>query len=97
VECLILDTGVLIGIARGTLATDIAAVEDDVAISAITASELVVGVELGGAASRARREFVAGVLARATRSRSASTPPASTPSFRHTPGAAAVRAARTTV
>ena len=64
-ECLILDTGVLIGIARGTLATDIAAVEDDVAISAITASELVVGVELGGAASGAPREFVEGVLARA--------------------------------
>jgi len=64
VERLILDTGVLIGIERGTLGTDIATA-DDVAISAITASELLVGAELGGDASGPRRAFVEGVLVRA--------------------------------
>lgn len=63
-ERLILDTGVLIGIERSTLGADIVAAEDDVAISAITAAELLVGAELGGAVSGPRRAFVEGVLAR---------------------------------
>lgn len=61
---MILDTGVLIGIERGALGADIVAAEDDVAISAITASELLVGVELAGTARGPRRAFVEGVLAR---------------------------------
>lgn len=54
-ERLILDTGVLIGIERGALGADVVAAEDDVAISAITASELLVGVELGAGAGGPRR------------------------------------------
>ena len=61
---MILDTGVLIGIERSALGADIVAAEDDVAISAITASELLVGAELGGVASGPRRAFAEGVLAR---------------------------------
>lgn len=63
-ERLILDTGVLIGIERGALGADVVAAEDDVAISAITASELLVGVELGAGAGGPRRTFVEGILAR---------------------------------
>ncbi len=62
---LILDTTVLITAERGTMRLD-AVIEDadDVAIAAITAAELLVGVELADGAWRpAREEFVGDLLA----------------------------------
>jgi tRNA(fMet)-specific endonuclease VapC len=61
---LILDTTVLVTVERsGTSLDAIIGDEDDVAIAAITAAELLVGVELAGGKSRQRREsFVEGVL-----------------------------------
>lgn len=50
---LILDTGVLIALERGTIPTP--GSDDDLAISAITASELLVGVELADDSRRAAR------------------------------------------
>jgi tRNA(fMet)-specific endonuclease VapC len=66
VERLILDTGALIALERGT--ADPAAVlpdDADVAISAITAAELLVGVELADDRHRSRREtIVEGIIRR---------------------------------
>jgi tRNA(fMet)-specific endonuclease VapC len=60
---LILDTGVLIGIER-TGAPVTFAPDDDVAIAAVTAAELLLGVELADTARRQTREdFVTAVLA----------------------------------
>lgn len=66
-ERLILDTGVLIALDRGALADDETLPPGaDVAISAITAAELLVGVELAGEHRQARRStLVEGVLERA--------------------------------
>ncbi|WP_328465735.1 PIN domain-containing protein [Streptomyces sp. NBC_00448] len=60
---LILDTGVLIGTKR--TGTPVAfALDDDVAIAAVTAAELLLGVELADDARRQPREdFVSAVLA----------------------------------
>lgn len=60
---LILDTGVLIGIERtGSPVTF--APDDDVAIAAVTAAELLLGVELADASRRqAREDFVTAILA----------------------------------
>lgn len=59
---LILDTGVLIAVERGKVA--IPGQEDDLAIAAITASELLVGVELADDARRpARADAVEAILA----------------------------------
>jgi tRNA(fMet)-specific endonuclease VapC len=57
---LILDTGVLIAVERGHVALDdVVSDDDDLSIAAVTAAELLVGVELAGPAHRsARREFV---------------------------------------
>lgn len=62
---LILDTGVLIAAERGKASVDAAIGDaDDVAISAITVAELLVGVELADAARRPDRQaFVDQVLA----------------------------------
>ena len=51
----ILDTGVLIAIERGTLDVDTVLGIDDAAIAAITAMELLVGVERAGDAHRQSR------------------------------------------
>jgi tRNA(fMet)-specific endonuclease VapC len=51
----ILDTGVLIAIERGKLDVDVALGMDDAAIAAITAMELLVGVERAGEAHRQAR------------------------------------------
>jgi tRNA(fMet)-specific endonuclease VapC len=66
VERLILDTGVLIALERGTAdAADVLPADADVAISAIIAAELSVGVELADERHRARREtIVKGVITR---------------------------------
>jgi tRNA(fMet)-specific endonuclease VapC len=66
VERLILDTSALIALERGHIARDaVLSDDDDVAISAITASELMVGVELADDERRdARRRMVDGILAR---------------------------------
>lgn len=54
---LILDTGALIAVERGTLTIDRALEEDDdVAIAAITVAELMVGVELANEDHRQRRQ-----------------------------------------
>jgi len=54
---LILDTGILIAVERGTLTIDRAIREDDdVAIAAITVAELMVGVELADERHRQRRQ-----------------------------------------
>lgn len=59
---LILDTGVLIALERGRIPTP--SRDDDLAIAAITASELLVGVELADAARRpARADAVEAILA----------------------------------
>jgi tRNA(fMet)-specific endonuclease VapC len=59
---LILDTGALIALERSDASLDD---DDDVAIAAVTAAELLVGVELADERHRAGREaFVAGVLDR---------------------------------
>jgi tRNA(fMet)-specific endonuclease VapC len=62
---LILDTTVLVTAERGSVALeDLLKDDDDVAIAAITAAELLVGVELAGANRRQAREaFVGDVLA----------------------------------
>jgi tRNA(fMet)-specific endonuclease VapC len=60
---LILDTGVLIGVERTGAAVAFAP-DDDVAIAAVTAAELLLGVELADDARRqAREDFVTAVLA----------------------------------
>jgi tRNA(fMet)-specific endonuclease VapC len=63
---LILDTTVLIAAERASSAIDrVVGDEDDVAISAITAAELLVGVELAEPRQKARRRrFVDSILAR---------------------------------
>lgn len=64
-ERVILDTGVLVAAERGNL--DLAGLQernDDVCIAAVTAAELLTGVELADDARRERRRtFVQGVLA----------------------------------
>jgi tRNA(fMet)-specific endonuclease VapC len=66
VDRLILDTGALIALQRGTAApADVLPTEADVAISAITVAELLVGVELADERHRARREaLVEGIISR---------------------------------
>jgi tRNA(fMet)-specific endonuclease VapC len=66
VERLILDTGALIALERGRAnPSDVLPDDADVAISAVTVSELLLGVELADAAYRdARRELVEGVIER---------------------------------
>ena len=65
-ERLILDTGALIALERGRAnPSDVLPDDADVAISAVTVSELLLGVELADAAYRdARRELVEGVIER---------------------------------
>jgi tRNA(fMet)-specific endonuclease VapC len=65
-ERLILDTGALIALERGRAnASEVLPDDADVAISAVTVSELLLGVELADAAYRdARRELVEGVIER---------------------------------
>lgn len=65
-ERLILDTGALIALERGELgAEQVGADEADVAIGAVTAAELLVGVELADKQHRERREaLVKGVFER---------------------------------
>ncbi len=54
---LILDTGVLVALERGTLGvSDIIGADDDVAISAITVAELTVGAKLADTVNRPARE-----------------------------------------
>jgi tRNA(fMet)-specific endonuclease VapC len=62
---LLLDTGVLIAVDRGAGALDaVIGDDDDVAIAAITAAELLEGVERAGAVRRPAREaFVETILA----------------------------------
>jgi tRNA(fMet)-specific endonuclease VapC len=64
VERLILDTGVLVRLERqGPISGDLVADDADIAIAAITASELLVGVELADGARRdARAAFVGAIL-----------------------------------
>jgi tRNA(fMet)-specific endonuclease VapC len=66
VERLILDTGALIALERGRAnSSDVLPDDADVAISAVTVSELLLGVELADAAYRdTRRELVEGVIER---------------------------------
>ena len=66
VERLILDTGALIALERGTADTaDVLPADADVAISAITAAELLVGVELADERHRTpRATFVEGIIER---------------------------------
>jgi tRNA(fMet)-specific endonuclease VapC len=60
---LILDTDVLIHVERGRALDRLVRDDDDVAIAAVTAAELLAGVELTDGARRARRlTFVRGVL-----------------------------------
>lgn len=62
-ERLILDTGVLVALERGRLDTDVLPDDADIAISAITASELLVGVELADDRRRtARAATVAAII-----------------------------------
>ena len=65
-ERLILDTGALIALERGTAdPADVLPADADVAISAITVAELLVGVELADERHRTRREtLVEGILNR---------------------------------
>ena len=65
-ERLILDTGALIALERAEPTADpVSDDSDDVAIAAITAAELLVGVELAGTAHhQSRLRFVEGVLQR---------------------------------
>jgi tRNA(fMet)-specific endonuclease VapC len=59
VERLILDTGVLIGLERGKVAAEEALPDDaDVAICAMTAAELLVGVELADDLRRVLRQTI---------------------------------------
>jgi tRNA(fMet)-specific endonuclease VapC len=55
VERLIVDTGVLVALERGRVGTDTLPDDADIAIAAITASELLVGVELADDSRRAAR------------------------------------------
>jgi tRNA(fMet)-specific endonuclease VapC len=66
VERLILDTGALIALERGFAdPADVLSEDADVAISAITAAELLVGVELADPPRRERREtIVEGIIGR---------------------------------
>jgi tRNA(fMet)-specific endonuclease VapC len=66
VERLILDTGALIALERGRATSTVVLPEDaDVAISAVTAAELLVGVELANEQNRKRRAtLVDGVIER---------------------------------
>lgn len=65
-ERLILDAGAVIALDRGAVDDDALPAEADVAISAITAAELLVGVELAGEPRQSRRStLVEGVLDRA--------------------------------
>lgn len=60
---LILDTGVLIEIERGSVGLDDFASDDDLSIAAISAAELAMGIELGNEANRPRRrDFLDGIL-----------------------------------
>ena len=61
---LILDTGILVAIERDRLRlVDVALPGDDIAIAAVTAAELWLGVELADDANRLRRSsFVQGIL-----------------------------------
>jgi tRNA(fMet)-specific endonuclease VapC len=61
---LILDTGILVAIERGRLRlVDVASPADDIAISAVTAAELWLGLELADDANRSRRStFVQGIF-----------------------------------
>lgn len=63
-ERLILDTGALIALERGDIDSDqLAGGDADVALSAVTAAELLVGVELADDRRRGgRRDLVEGVL-----------------------------------
>ena len=62
-ERLIVDTGVLVGLERGRIDPDVVPDDADVAIAAITASELLVGVELAEDSHRhARSAMVDAVL-----------------------------------
>lgn len=65
-ERLILDTGALIALERGTATTaDVLPDDADVAISAVTAAELLVGVEFASDRHRERREtIVEGIVER---------------------------------
>ena len=65
-ERLILDTGALIALERGDAdPADVLPADADVAISAITAAELLVGVELADERHRTRREtLVEGIICR---------------------------------
>ncbi|MFE2595174.1 PIN domain-containing protein [Streptomyces sp. NPDC057617] len=65
-ERVILDTGVLIAAERGkvSLAAELRRSNDDVCVSAVTAAELLLGVELADGKHRERRQaFIEGVLA----------------------------------
>lgn len=64
-ERVILDSGALIALERASTSLESLADDADVAIAAVTASELLVGVELADAAHRRQRQdFVQGVLER---------------------------------
>lgn len=65
-ERLILDTGALIALERGTAEVeDVLPADADVAISAVTVAELLVGVELADDRHRGRRQAIAeGVVSR---------------------------------
>lgn len=65
-ERLILDTGALIALERGTAdVADVLPADADVAISAITVAELLVGVELADESHRTRRDaIVEGIISR---------------------------------
>lgn len=65
-ERLILDTGALIALERGTAEVeDVLPADADVAISAVTVAELLVGVELADDRHRGRRQaIVEGVVSR---------------------------------
>jgi len=65
-ERLILDTGALIALERGLAdATEVLPADADVAISAVTAAELLVGIELADERHRGRREtLVEGIIQR---------------------------------
>ncbi len=65
-ERLILDTGALIALERGTAdVADVLPADADVAIAAVTAAELLVGVELADDRHHARREaLVEGIINR---------------------------------
>ncbi len=60
---MILDTGALVAVERRSVRwEDLISADDDVAIAAITAAELLVGVQLADDIHRARAAFVEGAL-----------------------------------